>query len=197
MKAPLPADRRHVGVAAHDPRRFRQHRRPPRAPIELRAAGERAHLRRLVARVADPDLGEPRGSASWTASRCCGGRHGAADGGAFLPRLDRHLARHLLDEQVEFGRARRRVGPEDRGVEAVALGDEADRSRARSPDAICSFIAVAAEPVKLTTSWQVRWSSRSPIAAHDQLQRALGQHVRLDHDPDAGFGQIAGRRAPA
>src|SRR5205823_4111422 len=27
----------------------------------------------------------------------------------------------------------------------------------------CSFIAVCAEPVKETTSWQVRWSSRSPV----------------------------------
>jgi hypothetical protein len=56
-----------------------------------------------------------------------GRRHGAADGGAFLPRLDRHLGRdHFLDEQVELGRARRRVGAEQRGVEAVLLGDEAD-----------------------------------------------------------------------
>ncbi len=30
--------------------------------------------------------------------------------------------------------------------------------------------------------------------AHDQLQRALRQHIGLDHDPDAGFGEIAGRR---
>ena len=31
--------------------------------------------------------------------------------------------------------------------------------------------------------------------AHDQLQRALGQHVGLDHDADRKLGQIAGRRA--
>ena len=56
-----------------------------------------------------------------------GRRHGAADGGAFLPRLDRHLGRDFLDEQVELGRSGRRVGAEQRGVEAVLLGDEADQ----------------------------------------------------------------------
>ena len=39
----------------------------------------------------------------------------AADRGALLPRLDRHLARHLLDEQVELLVARLHVGAEDGG----------------------------------------------------------------------------------
>jgi hypothetical protein len=29
--------------------------------------------------------------------------------------------------------------------------------------------------------------------AHDELQRALGKNVRLDHDPDRMFGEVAGR----
>ena len=55
-------------------------------------------------------------------------RHeGAADGGAFLPGLDRHLARDLLDEQVELRAARRGVGAEQGEVERVGLHGEADR----------------------------------------------------------------------
>ena len=56
-----------------------------------------------------------------------GGGHGAADGGAFLARLDRHLGDDFGHEQVEFGRAGRGVGAEQRGVETVLLGDELDQ----------------------------------------------------------------------
>ena len=133
-------------------------------------------------------------SACSTASRYCGRRHGAADGGALLPRLHRHLGRDFLDEQVELGRARRRVGPEQRGVEAVLLGDEADGLRGRPSGATCSFSAVCAEPVKLTTSWPVRWSNRSPTPPTISWIAPGGQDVRLDHDPERGFGR--GRRSP-
>ena len=97
-----------------------------RTSSRWREANERAHARVLGARVADLGPASRSASASWTASRYCGRRHGAADGRAFLPRLHRHLDRDLADEQVEFGRAGRRVGAEHRGVEAVLLGDEAD-----------------------------------------------------------------------
>jgi len=53
-------------------------------------------------------------------------RHGPSDGGALLPRLDRHFIDDLLDEQVELRRAGSGIGTEHRGVEAVLLGDEAD-----------------------------------------------------------------------
>ena len=69
---------------------------------ELSWPGWRApHLRRLLARIADPHLGEPLGQRRLHRVEMRGRRHRAADGGAFLPRLDRHLARHFLDEQVE------------------------------------------------------------------------------------------------
>ena len=80
----------------------------------------------------------------------------------FWPALTVISVDDFLDEQVEFGRPGRGVGAEQRGVEAVLLGDEADAIRAATTGWVCSFIAVAAEPVKLTTSWPVRWSNRSP-----------------------------------
>ena len=103
-----------------------------------------------------------------------GRRHGAADGGAFLPRLDRHLVDDFLDEQVEFGRAGRGVGAEDRGVEAVLLGDEADafaqhdrvrleleRGRGRAGEADHVLPGQMVEQVA--------------DAADDQLHRAVGE----------------------
>ena len=54
-----------------------------------------------------------------------GGHDGAADGGALLSGLDRHLGDDGLDEGVEFGGAGDRVGAEDRGVERVGFGGEA------------------------------------------------------------------------
>ena len=125
-----------------------------------------------------------------------GRRHGAADGGAFLPRLDRHLARHFLDEQVEFGRPRRGVGAEDRGVEAVALGDEA---HALAGDdgvglELHRGLGRAGEADHVLQGQMVEQVADS---AHHQLQRARRKHVRLDHDPERGLGEIAGRRRPA
>ena len=54
-------------------------------------------------------------------------RDDAADGGALLARLHRHLAGDLAHEEVELRRAGAGVGAEDRGVEAVGLHGEARR----------------------------------------------------------------------
>jgi hypothetical protein len=81
--------------------------------VKLVTAGERAHRDAFFARVADAHLGEPGREGFLHGIDMLGGRHGAADGGAFLARLDRHLANDFLHEQVEFGRARRRVRAED------------------------------------------------------------------------------------
>jgi hypothetical protein len=52
-------------------------------------------------------------------------RHdGAADGGALLAGLDRHLARHLLDEEVELLVVGRHLRRQDGAVQRVGLGVE-------------------------------------------------------------------------
>ena len=50
-----------------------------------------------------------------------GGDQRAADRGALLPGLDRHLGDQLAHVQVELGRAFARVGSEDRAVQRVGL----------------------------------------------------------------------------
>ena len=127
-----------LGVGADDLARGPGSRRRSRRPRRARGCGR----------------GPPRAGRGWRAGPCgrarrrdrrstvlarrsrrasvtrveLGARHeDAADGGAFLPRLDRHLARDLLDEEVELRRAGGGVGAEDRGVEAVGLHGEADR----------------------------------------------------------------------
>ena len=97
--------------------------------VALAEADERAHARILGARVADLGLGQALGERLLDRIEIIGRRHRAADRGAFLPRLHRHLGRDFLDEQVELRRSRRRVGPKQRGIEAVLLGDEPDRFR--------------------------------------------------------------------
>ena len=64
-------------------------------------------------------------SAASAASITDGGHEGAADGGAFLPGLHRHLAHDFLDEEIELRRAWRGIGAEHRGVQRVTLRDEA------------------------------------------------------------------------
>ena len=132
-------------------------------------------------------------SACSTASRYCGRRHRAADCGAFLPRLDRHLGRDFLDEQVEFGRARRRVGPEQRGIEAVLLGDEADRfaNDRRMGAKLERGRSRAGEADDVLAGQMVE---QIADAADDQLDGARRQDVRLDHDAECGFAQIGGCR---
>ena len=97
-----------------------------RTSSRWRGRDQRAHPAVLVARVADLGRRQPVADRRLDRVEMLGRRHGAADGGAFLPRLDGHLVDDLLDEQVEFGGAGRGVGAEQRGVEAVLFGDEAD-----------------------------------------------------------------------
>ncbi len=52
---------------------------------------------------------------------------------------------------------------------------------------------MCAEPVKLTMSWPVRWSKRSPTPPTISSDRTSGEHVRLDHDLERGFGEVRGR----
>ena len=76
--------------------------------LALLQAGQRAHPRRLVGRVADDDLRQPRGHGLDDRVHAVGGHERAPDRGALLPGLDGHLGDQLLDVQVELRRARAR-----------------------------------------------------------------------------------------
>ena len=161
-------------------------RAPPRAargsparPCASPRRGDRRRRRRRGAGAA------PSIAASTWAAR----RQSAADRGAFLPGLDRHLARDFLDEQIELRRARRGVGAEQAGVETVGLQRETHGLARRCADARAGARPVAAEPVKVTTSWPVEMIEEIADAAADQLQRALGQH--------AGFDDVGGTSVPS
>ena len=76
----------------------------------LRLRGERAHLHALDRRVADAHLGQPLAQARRDRVEMLRRHDRAPDRGALLPRLGRHLARDLLDEEVELLVVGRDVG---------------------------------------------------------------------------------------
>ena len=111
-------DRLHVGAAIGPDLRGRIPRDDARA-----GGGELGDLAADVvalrwSRPARPCRGRPAASLlrdrRFERIEVRGGGHGAADGGAFLPRLDGHLGDDLGHEQVEFGRAGAGVGAEQR-----------------------------------------------------------------------------------
>ena len=56
-----------------------------------------------------------------------------------------------------------------------------------------SLAAVSAEPVKVTTSWPSRRSSRSPVPPITSCSAPVGQQAGLDHQPHRRLGQVARR----
>jgi hypothetical protein len=68
----------------------------------LRVRGQGAHLHALHRRVTHHHLGQARAQGARPPRPGAARHDGAADGGALLAGLDRHLARHLLHEQVEL-----------------------------------------------------------------------------------------------
>lgn len=95
--------------------------------LKLAHARQRAHGHAFDLRLADRHLAQPRRDRRLRRVEVVGGHKSAADRGAFLPGLGRHLADYLLHEQLEFRRAGTSVGAEHGGVERVALGGEAHR----------------------------------------------------------------------
>ena len=180
-----------VGIAQHQPRLGAD----PGGLVQhiglLRQRGQRPHPAGLVGRIARRhlrQLGHQR--LGHRVDQRFGHDH-AANRGAFLAGLGGHLGHRLLDEQREFRAVGRGVGPEDRGVQAVLLGDEARRvarqrrvgaqlQRGRGRAGEADHI-LRAQPVEQIAG-----------AADDQLHRALGQDAAVDDHPKGGLGQIAG-----
>ena len=161
-------------VAEHDPagvgQRLERSAGPPRA-----APGWPA---RPSARPRSAGLPTSTSPAARTRPRprrpaCCGGHERAADRGALLPGLDRHLGDELLDVQVELGRAGRGVRAEDRAVQRVGLGVEPDRARRRASGCVRSCRRGRRRAgERRRRSCSVRWSNRSPTPPADELHRA-------------------------
>ena len=93
----------------------------------LCAARERTHPHALDRRIADDGLREARTQRVDHLRFHPGGHDRATDRGALLPRLRRHLAHDLFDEEVELLRAGRRVRTKDRAVQRVRFHVEAHR----------------------------------------------------------------------
>ena len=119
--------------------------------------------------------------------------------------MARRMAVHFCPALTVISRATSLTNRSNSGVPGAASGPRIEalrlsrsamkRTLSRAMTGwVWSFIAVAAEPVKETTSCRVRWSSRSPVEPPMNCKRAGRQHVGLDHDPERGFGEIAGRR---
>ncbi len=117
------------------------------------------------------------------------GGNDAADGGAFLPGLHRHLAVRFLDENIEGGRAGGDVGAEDRGVEAVLLGDEAHRvlQQVGLGAQVAASGGGAGEADHVLPAQPVEQIAG---AARDELQRARGQDTAFEDHPHRKFGDV-------
>ncbi len=104
--------------------------------VALREACEWAHAHAFGAGITDDGLRQLRLQCTDDVGQAAAGHERLADRRAFLPGLHRHLARDFAHEQVELGRSRRSVRPEDRGVQRIGFGDEphrmADHRRVRA-----------------------------------------------------------------
>ena len=158
---------------------------------QLGVAGQRAHAHTLYRRVAHHHLGQPGAQCGGHGVQLATRHDGAADGGALLAGLHRHLARHLLDEQLEFGVVGRDIGRQDRAVQGIGLGVEGH--------AVAHQVGMDAQPggrvgaagegehiLALQAVQQITGG------ADHQLQRTLGQDARLHDQPHRRLGQVAG-----
>ena len=91
-----------VGVAEHHAAGGQQRLQAAADLLALLQPGERAHAHRSIGRVADRHPRQPLAGGLGDVVHQVGRDEGAADRGALLPRLDRHLRDQLLDEEVEL-----------------------------------------------------------------------------------------------
>ena len=114
-----------VGIADHHVRGAGQFGQVLPDVVALRQPDQRAHGDAVRGGVADPHLVRDPGLHGVDDVRHQGVRdQRAADGGAFLPGLGRHLGDQLPDVQVELRGPRRDIDAEDGEVQRVRLGAE-------------------------------------------------------------------------
>ena len=119
------------------------------------------------------------------------------NGGAFLPGFGGRLAHHLADEQVKFGATGAASGPR---MQAFRLSASIVKRVELPMIAGCAFPASApwglrggaADPVKVTTSCPVTWSSRSPMLPHTSCSVPSGSSPVARMRRTNQFGQIRG-----
>ena len=148
---------------------------------ELLAARERAHARVLERRVADADRAEQLDRDPRAPTLRLLRDKNAADRGALLAGLLRHVAHHVLEEQLVHVAARLDVGAEHRGVQAVGFDVHAHRL----PDDVpCGAylrpgVARAGEGEHV-----LRAEVRDQVArrADEERERAFGQELLLDDE---------------
>ena len=156
----------------------------------LGVRGERAHAHALERRVARHHLGQARGQALGHGVEVAPRHDGAPDRGALLPRLDRHLARDLLDEELELLVVGADVGGQDGAVQRIRLGVE--RHRARHQVGVHAQarrgVGRAGEGDDVGLGQPVQ---QVPGAADHQLQAARGQQAAVVHQAHQRLGQVA------
>ena len=116
-----------VALAIHELSALHQRRNALGHVGALRVRRERAHANVLARGVANDGLRQPRAQPRRDRIDLRSRHDRAADRGALLARLHRHLARDFLDEEIELFVVGRHVGREDRAVQRVGLGVEWDR----------------------------------------------------------------------
>src|ERR1041385_1434419 len=95
--------------------------------IELRAADQWPHRLVVLPGITEFYLRQRRLQRRNHRGFHCARHQDATDRGALLPGLRGHLANYFANEEVEFRLLLWNVRPENRGVQRVALGDEAYR----------------------------------------------------------------------
>ena len=159
----------------------------------LRLAGQRAHAHVLQARIAHGGLGQALLEFGGDGVDLVSRHQRAADGGAFLARLLRHLARHFLDEQVELFVVGRHVGRQDGAVQRVGLGVEGNAlgHQVGRHAQLGRRVGRAGEGDGIAHIQPVHQVAR---AADDELQRALGQDAGVVDQAHQLLGEKAGGR---
>ena len=176
-----------AGIARHDGRIGGQVADAVADLNPLRLAGQRAHAHDLVAGVADRGFRQPRGQRRDHGILAPARHENAADGGAFLARLDGHFARNLAHEQIEFGAVRVGIGAKHGGVQAVGFHRESHAffDHRRVGFQLAPGRGRAGEGDHILTGHMVQ---QIADAAGNQAYRA-GRQMRL-HVAHHQFGQI-------
>ncbi len=186
-----PGDVHAVGVAVHHLRGLEQLGQRALHLFALRLARQRAHAYALGARVADHGAAQALAQGDLHILDQVLRHQDAARAGAALPALQGDLTAHLLDEELVLLGAGHGVGAEHDGVEAVGLHVE---GHALVDEAVVALehaarAGAAGEGDHVLVHHMVQQVAR---AAHDQLQRALGQDAAGDDVLHHGLGEVAG-----